>query len=86
MEQTTAFGAAMYGMIAAGSRRGGYDSFEEMEASLNIAMPRTFYPGKRNHGIYNDLFVIYQRLVDYFGILNRDIMEALKKMRTKRYG
>lgn len=86
VEQTTAFGAAMYGMIAAGSRRGGYDSFEEMEASLNIAMPRTFYPGKRNHGIYNDLFVIYQRLVDYFGILNRDIMEALKKMRTKRYG
>ena len=85
IEQTTAFGAAMYGMIAAGKSRGGYDSFGEMGRLLQIKKGAIFRPNKKNHKIYNELFAFYQKLADHFGIYNKDIMESLKKMRTKRY-
>ncbi len=83
VEQTTAFGAAMYGMVAAGRERGGYDSFEEMAEALKVTKAAVFTPDAENHRIYDKLFEYYLRLTEYFGVTNRDIMEDLKDIQDR---
>ena len=87
--QTTAYGAAMYGMVAAGCKRGGYDTLEDAMRALSRAPHKTYKPNPENKEIYTWMFHEYQRLSLIFGDSNRDIMydlKNLKGLRTKKLG
>ena len=85
VEQTTAFGAAMYGMVAAGSERGGFDTFEELSERFKPVIRERFSPDLEEHRVYDNLFSYYKRTADYFGKDNLDIMESMKKIRGTVY-
>lgn len=85
VEQTTAFGAAMYGMVAAGSERGGFDTFEELSERFKPVIRERFIPDSEEHRVYDNLFSYYKRTADYFGKDNLDIMESMKKIRGTVY-
>ena len=85
VEETTAFGAAMYGMVAAGEERGGFDTFEELSHKIKLGLGNTFIPNLKNHRIYNDLFACYRKVASYFGEESKNVMETLKKIRTRKY-
>ncbi|MDD5938268.1 MAG: ribulokinase [Clostridiales bacterium] len=83
IEQTTAYGAAMYGMVAAGKERGGFDTFSEASRGLFSGAEKIFRPDMDNHRIYSQLFQYYQRLTDIFGRDCKDVMPALKRIRDE---
>ena len=81
--QTTAYGAAMYGMVAAGRELGGYDTLEEAMKRLAKKPHRTFCPDMERHRVYSRLFQEYQRLGRFFGEDCRDMMYALKSLKAE---
>lgn len=80
--QTTAYGAAMYGMVAAGSERGGYDTLDEAMQALSKPPHKVYTPNPQNKQAYAALFHDYQRLSAYFGSANKDLMYELKQLKT----
>lgn len=83
IEQATAYGAAIYGLVAAGKERGGYDTFEEVHRKLFSGSSRVYHPDMENHRTYTELFRYYQRLTDILGRENKDIMMKLKEIRAE---
>jgi len=79
--QTAACGAAMHAMVALGSGRGGYDSLEEVTAALARPVRGVYRTDPENHKIYTELFAMYNRLVDFFGRENPQLMAQLKRMK-----
>lgn len=82
IEQATAYGAAIYGMVAAGRDRGGFDTYEEASQALHGEASRVYVPNMDNHKIYTELFRQYQLLTDLFGKDNKNMMLALKQIRN----
>ena len=80
--QTTAYGAAMYGMVAAGSQRGGYDTLDEAMQALSKPPYKVYKPNPQNKAVYAAMFRNYQRLSAYFGSANKDLMYELKQLKT----
>lgn len=80
--QTTAYGAAMYGMVAAGSKKGGYDDIKTAMEHLVKKPHRVYIPSINNHQIYNKLFAAYQKLSQFFGQDHKDIMQGLKQLKA----
>lgn len=79
--QTTAYGAAIYGMVAAGKDRGGFDTFSEATQKLCGNPSKIFIPDMENHRVYEMLFEKYMFLNDLFGIEHKEIMTSLKELR-----
>lgn len=79
--QTTAYGAAIYGMVAAGSGRGGFDTFFDASQKLCSNPPVIFVPNMESHKIYEILFEKYMFLNNLFGIEYKNIMTSLKALR-----
>jgi L-ribulokinase len=79
--QTPALGAAMFGAVAAGKAKGGYDSI--VEAAQNMARVReeTYKPIPENVAVYEKLYQEYSKLHDYFGRGENDVMKRLKAMK-----
>jgi len=79
--QTPALGSAMFGAVAAGRKNGGYDSI--MEATRKMAHLKTerFRPDKENHSLYQRIYTEYEKLHDYFGRGENDVMKRLKGQR-----
>jgi L-ribulokinase len=78
--QTPALGSAMFGAVAAGAERGGYDSI--VDASLRMAglRPDVYRPDPDRHAIYDRLYAEYVRLHDLFGRGGDDVMRTLKSI------
>lgn len=83
--QTVALGSAMFGAVAAGSKNGGYDSIFEAAKKMANLKNKIYKPIPENHKLYSDLFKEYERLYNYFGKGENNIMKMLKKMRQKYY-
>lgn len=81
--QTPALGAAMFGAVAAGSGKGGYDSIVEAAAKMARVREETFKPDPANAAIYDELYAEYNRLHDYFGRGGNDVMKRLKAIRDR---
>lgn len=78
--QTPALGAAMFGAVAAGKDRGGYDSI--FAAARKMArIKATFKPIPENVERYKMLYAEYKRLQNYFGRGVNDVMKRLKTMK-----
>jgi L-ribulokinase len=79
--QTPALGSAMFGAVAAGKDRGGYDSITEAAKDMGRVKEYIYQPIKANADVYNQLFNEYARLYDYFGRGENNVMKTLKKIK-----
>ncbi|WP_100408106.1 ribulokinase [Bacillus solitudinis] len=80
-KQTPALGAAMFGAVAAGADKGGYDSIVEAAKKMARVKDEAFEPIPENVAIYEKLYQEYSTLHDYFGRGENDVMKRLKAIR-----
>jgi L-ribulokinase len=81
--QTPALGAAMFGAVAAGQAKGGYDSIYDAAPLMGKLKKETFKPDPQAVEVYNRLFAEYQALHDYFGRGGNDVMKRLKALKVE---
>ncbi|MHB9037207.1 MAG: ribulokinase [Armatimonadota bacterium] len=82
--QTCALGSAMWGAVAAGKTRGGYDTISDAAANMARIKDKTFKPIPENHAIYMKLFAEYKKLHDYFGRGENNVMKTLKWIKEEQ--
>ncbi|MBP1977834.1 ribulokinase [Cohnella thailandensis] len=82
-KQTPAIGAAMFGAVAAGSAKGGYDSVVDAAKAMARVREETFKPIPENVAIYERLYQEYRTLHDYFGRGANDVMKRLKALKDE---
>ncbi|MFC4302296.1 ribulokinase [Cohnella boryungensis] len=82
-KQTPAVGAAMFGAVAAGSARGGYDSVVDAAKAMARVREETFKPIAENVAVYEKLYQEYSTLHDYFGRGANDVMKRLKALKDE---
>jgi len=78
--QTPALGSAMFGAVAAGAERGGYDSIVDASRRMARLRPETFRPIAAHRDVYDRLYAEYLRLHDLFGRGGDDVMRTLKRI------
>jgi L-ribulokinase len=81
-KQTPALGSAMFGAVAAGKRRGGYDSIYEATRYMARLKDEVYRPIPENRMVYDQLYAEYVRLHDYFGRGENDVMKRLKQIKA----
>ncbi len=80
--QGPALGSAIFGAVAAGRERGGYDSVLDATKAMSRVKNVVYTPMPENAAIYDKLFAEYRRLHDYFGRGENDVMKHLKKIKN----
>jgi L-ribulokinase len=80
-DQSPALGSAMFGAVAAGSAKGGYDTIFDAAAAIGGVKDKTYIPVKKNSEVYDKLYAEYEVLHDYFGRGANDVMKRLKEIR-----
>ena len=81
-DQTPALGAAIFGAVAAGKERGGYDSIEEAVAAMSAPVERVYKPIAENAVVYAKLYGEYRKLSEYFAKEN-NVMKRLKAIKAE---
>jgi L-ribulokinase len=81
--QTPALGSCMFGAVAAGKARGGYDSIVDAAKVMAKVKDRVYRPIPENVEMYNKLYAEYKILHDYFGRGTNDVMKRLKEIRRQ---
>ncbi len=76
--QAPALGSAMFGAVAAGRKKGGYDSIMEAARKMAHLKRESFRPDEKNHSVYQGVYAEYEKLHDYFGRGINDVMKQLK--------
>lgn len=79
--QAPALGAAMFGAVAAGKSRGGYDSIVDAAKVMGGVREKYYKPVPENAAVYEKLYEEYKRLHNYFGRGENDVMKKLKGIR-----
>lgn len=80
-DQTSALGAAMFGAVAAGSSKGGYDSIFDAAQKMARLKKETYRPNPASQKVYDTLYADYVTLHDYFGRGENDVMKRLRHLR-----
>lgn len=80
--QTPALGSAMFGAVAAGRERGGYDSIVEAAKVMAKIKDKYYKPIPENVKVYDRLYAEYRELHDYFGRGGNDVMKRLKNIKA----
>ncbi|MEA4888977.1 MAG: ribulokinase [Clostridiaceae bacterium] len=79
--QTVALGAAMFGAVAAGKARGGYDSIFDAARMMPRLKDVVYRPIEKHAATYEALYAEYRQLHDYFGRGANDVMKRMKSIR-----
>ena len=79
--QASALGAAILGAVAAGENAGGYESVDVAVSHMAPAPERIYHPIPKNSLIYDQIYAEYQRLYDYFGRGENNVMKTLRHLR-----
>jgi L-ribulokinase len=82
-KQTPALGAAMFGAVAAGEAKGGYDNIVDAAQKMARVKDETFQPIQENVAVYEKLYQEYSKLHDYFGRGENDVMKRLKAIKEQ---
>lgn len=82
-KQTPALGAAMFGAVAAGADKGGYDNIVDAAKYMARIKEETFKPIPENVAIYEKLYAEYNELHDYYGRGDNDVMKRLKLIKEQ---
>ncbi|PKR84576.1 ribulokinase [Heyndrickxia camelliae] len=80
-KHTPAVGAAMFGAVAAGREKGGYDSIVEAAKKMGRIREETYRPIPENVEVYEQLYREYVILHDYFGRGPNNVMKKLKHIK-----
>lgn len=78
----SALGAAIYAAVAAGEKRGGYNTVQEASKKMAHLSLDTIIPNNNDKKTYNRLYSEYTLLHDYFGYGHNNAMKRLKNLRT----
>jgi L-ribulokinase len=81
--QAPALGAAMFGAVAAGKAKGGFDTIQDAAAVMARVKDTVYRPIPDNVAVYNELFDEYRQLHDYFGRGGNDAMKRLKALKKR---
>ena len=81
--QGPALGSAIFGAVAAGKERGGYDSIFEAGNVMGKLKDTVYTPIPENVAVYDKLFAEYKLLHDYFGRGSNDVMKRLKAIKKE---
>ena len=79
--QGPALGSAIFGAVAAGAEKGGFDSVFDGAKKLGWVKDTVYYPNAENKKVYDLLFAEYEILHDYFGRGANDVLKRLKKIK-----
>ena len=79
--QGPALGSAIFGAVAAGKARGGYDSVFDAARSMGKLREEVYTPVEQNAAVYDLLYAEYNRLHDCFGRGENDVMKRLKAIK-----
>ncbi|HDP36184.1 MAG TPA: ribulokinase [Candidatus Hydrogenedentes bacterium] len=71
--QTCALGAAMAGAVVAGKKAGGHDNFGEAASAMSLMDEKVYEPIPENRKVYDQLFALYKRIHDAFGVRDAQI-------------
>lgn len=83
-EQGPALGSAMFGAVAAGKKGGGYDSIYEAVPKMKAPVGKIYNPVPDHVKVYDELFLEYKKLHDYFGCGGNDVMYRLRHRKTDK--
>ncbi|WP_054026456.1 ribulokinase [Bacillus sp. FJAT-28004] len=83
-KQTPALGAAMFGAVAAGAAKGGFDSIVDAAQKMARVREETFKPIPANVAVYEKLYAEYNLLHDYYGRGANDVMKRLKAIKEEQ--
>jgi len=81
--QAPALGSAMFGAVAAGKDRGGYDNIFEAAKLMAKIKDRVYKPSPGNVIVYDKLYSEYRTLHDYFGRGENNVMKRLKDIKKQ---
>ena len=81
--QAPALGSAMFGAVAAGSKRGGFDTIQDAAKVMAKLKDRVYKPQLASAGVYDKLYAEYKILHDYFGRGENNTMKRLKKIKEE---
>ena len=81
--QAPALGSAIFGAVAAGKERGGYNTVFDAAAAMGSVSDIKYTPDIKSKAVYDILFAEYKRLHDYFGRGENDVMKKLKKLKEQ---
>lgn len=82
-DQTPGLGSAMFGAVAAGKEKGGYDSITDAAKVMGKVKEKYYKPIPENVKAYDKLYAEYKLLHDYFGRGGNDVMKRLKKIKEE---
>lgn len=82
-QQAGALGSAMFGAVAAGAARGGYDTIFEAAKTMARLQDVTYVPDAAHQRAYDQLYAEYATLYDYFGRGENDVMKRLKAIKAQ---
>jgi L-ribulokinase len=80
--QTCALGAAIAGAVVAGKTAGGHGNYPEAQKTMTGLKPRAFQPNAAAHGVYKELYALYRKLHDAFGVAQapQDLYPLMKDL------
>lgn len=81
-EQVPALGSAMFGAVAAGARRGGYESIVDAARNMAHLSDMRYTPNPAHRKAYDTLYHQYLRLHDLFGRDRGFTMQQLRRLRS----
>lgn len=85
-EQTVALGSAIWGAVAAGEDAGGYEDVAQAAQNMARIKAESYIPNPDNHEKYQALFAEYEKLHDYFGRGENNVMKILKHLKHTTKG
>lgn len=81
--EVAARGAALFGAVAAGAQRGGFDSIEEASDKLKPETQVIYEPNDTVAGTYDRLYRVYEELYGLFGRDRQHLQHELKALRRE---
>ncbi|MEE4115894.1 MAG: ribulokinase [Marinilabiliaceae bacterium] len=81
--QAPALGSAMFGAVAAGAEKGGYDTIYEAAGKMSKVRAEYYTPIGSNSDVYDSIYSEYRTLHDYFGRGGNNVMKRLKDLRKE---
>jgi L-ribulokinase len=84
--QAGGLGSAMFGAVAAGKERGGYDTIFAAAKQMARLKDVVYRPIPENQAAYDRLYAEYATLYDYFGRGENNVMKRLKAIRAEIRG
>ena len=82
--QCPSLGSAIFAAYAAGSAAGGYDNLDDAVNAMGSLSDKVYRPIPENRAVYDKLYAEYERLHDYFGRGENDVMKRLRKIRAEQ--